>query len=138
MQPEDGRDGVRPCDSGSFLAKGYPRTTCKDEAQAGPGGERTAVPGTHETESEYHLAARRTWEELAQPHNIGIRCFVKPAAAYDELATEIPDVGDGSPEARNSELTERHQHLERGARESIRRRGRVDRGRHGWCLIQAA
>jgi hypothetical protein len=49
---------------------------------------------------------------LTQPYDIGVRVFVEPAAAHDELVTEVPNVRYRSTEAGNSKLQESQQDFE--------------------------
>jgi hypothetical protein len=71
-----------------------------------------AITGAHQADGKSDLAAGGSRQELAQTHEIGIGRLVDPAAAPDELVTEIPDVSDRSAEAANAQPQEDEQNFE--------------------------
>ena len=71
------------------------------------------IPGAHEADGKSDLAAGGARQELAQPYKIGICLLVEPAAAHDELFSEIPDVSDGPTEAGETQLEEDKENFNR-------------------------
>src|SRR6185437_9531444 len=59
------------------------------------------------------LARRRTGEELTQCDQVGEGPVAQPAAARDELISEIADMGDGTAEAGHAEPRKGGKNLER-------------------------
>jgi hypothetical protein len=60
--------------------------------------ERTAVASAQQANGDAHLAARRPGQELGERHQVGVRSFIEPSTALDELGAEVAEMGDWSAE----------------------------------------
>ncbi|GAA2012161.1 hypothetical protein GCM10009755_24490 [Brevibacterium samyangense] len=61
-----------------------------------------------------HLRGRGSGEELAERDEIRVLLLGHPTAPEDELLAEVPEVGDRTPEGRETEAGEDEEDLERG------------------------
>ena len=89
------------------------------QRESGPGGKAAESAGTHQSEREPDLAARRAGQELAQRDEIGIGLLVEPAPAHHEFVAEIADMSDRTAEAADPQFEEDQQDLERGTPSSL-------------------
>src|SRR5690606_35800422 len=76
---------------------------------------RARIAGAQQTEGKAGLAARRTRQELAERHEIGVARLVDPSAARHELVAEVAEMRDRTSEGRHAEFEESEKDLDRGA-----------------------
>jgi hypothetical protein len=101
------------------------------QRESGPCREATKISGAHQPDGKADLTARRPGQELAQRDQIGIGLFVEPAAARDELVTEISDMRDRPAERAQAKLEKDQQNLEASTFLRAFRLQLVDCRRHG-------
>jgi hypothetical protein len=81
--------------------------------EAEPGGQRTAVAGVRQPQRHAHLTARRSGQELAERHQIGILDLAQPAAFPDELLLQEAQMRHRPTEGDAAQLQEGQEDAER-------------------------
>src|SRR5215475_8198371 len=102
MQPTRGGEIAQRADA---IAEGDHRQR-RGQGEAEPGGERAGNAAAQHADDDADLAARRSGQELAERHDVGIVLFAEPAPAIDELGAKEPEMGDRAAEARQAEAKE--------------------------------
>ncbi len=94
------------------------------QGKARPGGQRAQAAGSPQSDQKSGLTARRSGQELAERHDVGIVFLGQPSPLVDEGAAKIAEVGDGAAEGGQTQPQKRQKHLPGGAAtRSGRRRG---------------
>ena len=114
----------------------------RGQGEPGPGGERAGKPGAGQADADADLAARRTRQELAQRHEVGIGRLVEPAAALDELLPKVAEMRDRSaergepePQEGDEDFAPRRPCPELAHRLHVRSSARARFGRSQGCLL---
>ncbi len=76
-----------------------------------PGGKGARKAAAQQAQRDADLAARRSGQELAQRHDVGVARFIKPAAARDKLITEIAEMRDRPAKRGHTQFEKCREHL---------------------------